>query len=272
MSLDAVFNGNPTTPNVNASGDASLGIDVSTGQLYFRSPLTPVAGWQPVAGGSGGSVTSDTVTNESGVSGSTVTAALNTLGGELPSIAPSPAWVVPVQIHTAQTVIGGATNGSPSLVGADVITSFNFYLPFPFTFTKLGYHIDNAVTGSTVILGMFDVNRHLVFDTGLMTSGTAGSFIVSSFWNGTAMVSSITLPAGSYFWSWSGEGDPSALVGMPMLNIGDLFTSDSVINSDGITRWGHEGSTGIVGGHFHSTLLALQGGSLNPPMNAILFA
>jgi hypothetical protein len=77
MALDAVFNGNPTTPNVFSSGDASLGIDVNSGQLYFRSPLTPVAGWQPVAGSGGG--TSDDVTNESAVSGATVTDALNTL-------------------------------------------------------------------------------------------------------------------------------------------------------------------------------------------------
>jgi hypothetical protein len=79
MSFDAVFNGDPTTPNVSASGEAAFGIDLATGQLYYRNPQDQhVAGWQ-VAGG--GSVTSDQVANESTVSGSSVTAALNTLSG-----------------------------------------------------------------------------------------------------------------------------------------------------------------------------------------------
>ncbi len=58
MSFDSVFNGDPTTPNVSASGDASLGIDLNSGQLYFRSPLGPNAGWQPTVDGGGGGVTS----------------------------------------------------------------------------------------------------------------------------------------------------------------------------------------------------------------------
>lgn len=78
MAFDSVFNGDPTTPNVSASGDAAFGIDLNSGKLYFRSPLGTLAGWQLCAG-STGSVTSDQVTNESAVSGATVTAALNTL-------------------------------------------------------------------------------------------------------------------------------------------------------------------------------------------------
>ena len=76
MALDAIFNGPPTdlTPN-SGSGVASLGLDVTAGQLYFR---TPQSGWQETAGGSGGS-TSDDITNESGLAGATVTDALNTL-------------------------------------------------------------------------------------------------------------------------------------------------------------------------------------------------
>ena len=79
MSFDSVFHGAPTSNNGQAvpSGIASLGIDVVSGQLYFRTPA--VAGWQPTAGGSGGASTSDDVTNESSVSGATVTDALNQL-------------------------------------------------------------------------------------------------------------------------------------------------------------------------------------------------
>jgi hypothetical protein len=77
MALDAIFNGPPTdlTPN-SGSGVASLGLDVTAGQLYFRTPNT---GWQETAGGSGGGSTSDDITNESGLAGATVTDALNTL-------------------------------------------------------------------------------------------------------------------------------------------------------------------------------------------------
>jgi hypothetical protein len=52
MALDAIFNGPPTdlTPN-SGSGVASLGLDVSAGQLYYR---TPRSGWQETAGGSAG--------------------------------------------------------------------------------------------------------------------------------------------------------------------------------------------------------------------------
>lgn len=77
MSFDSVFNGDPNTPNVTSSGKATFGIDIATGQLYFKDDA--VAGWQETAGGSGGSVTSDDVANESGVSGATVTDALDAL-------------------------------------------------------------------------------------------------------------------------------------------------------------------------------------------------
>lgn len=75
MSFDSIFNGDPTTPNVVSSGKASFGIDLNSGQLYFKDDA--VAGWQKVVGGE--AVTSDDVANESAVSGSTVTDALNTL-------------------------------------------------------------------------------------------------------------------------------------------------------------------------------------------------
>lgn len=76
MGFDSVFNGDPTTPNVTSSGNASFGIDLSTGQLYFRDTVS--AGWHKVAGGSGGGTSND-ITNESAVLGTTVTDALNTL-------------------------------------------------------------------------------------------------------------------------------------------------------------------------------------------------
>jgi hypothetical protein len=78
MSFDSVFNGDPTQLGVVASGKASNGIDVATGQVYYKDDA--VGGWQKIAGGSGGS-TSDDVTNESTVPGATVTDALNSLGG-----------------------------------------------------------------------------------------------------------------------------------------------------------------------------------------------
>lgn len=50
MSFDSVFNGDPTTPNVSASGEAAFGIDLATGQLYYRNPQdSTVAGWQECA-------------------------------------------------------------------------------------------------------------------------------------------------------------------------------------------------------------------------------
>jgi hypothetical protein len=51
MSLDAVFNGPPTS-STQPSGKATLGINASTGQLYYQSPSSD--GWQQIAGGSGG--------------------------------------------------------------------------------------------------------------------------------------------------------------------------------------------------------------------------
>ena len=88
MSFDSVFNGDPTTPGVSASGKASLGVNLATGQLYVKDDS--VAGWQKNAGGIGevasvngktGTVelTSTDIPNESTVSGSTVTDVLDTL-------------------------------------------------------------------------------------------------------------------------------------------------------------------------------------------------
>ena len=86
MAFDSVFNGDPTTPNVSASGEAAFGIDLATGQLYYRNPQDQnVSGWQPCAGGGGGS-TSDDITNESGLTGATVTDALNTFAPSATSI------------------------------------------------------------------------------------------------------------------------------------------------------------------------------------------
>lgn len=52
MSFDSVFHGAPSSEGFSSSGQASLGIDVSSGTLYFRTPSN--GGWQPVAGGGGG--------------------------------------------------------------------------------------------------------------------------------------------------------------------------------------------------------------------------
>ena len=185
---------------------------------------------------------------------------------------PAPAWVVPIQIFTMQSVITGGLY-PPSGPGADVVSYFLFYLPFPFTFTKLGYRVDGAVIGSTLIEGMYTSLGNLVWDTGLQTSGATGSYVVTSFWNGSTTVSSISLPQGLYYWAWGGEGDPSALVNAPGLNIGDFFTSDTMINIDGTKRWGHETTPRISGGHLPATLNGTySNGSLTAPINAILFA
>ena len=53
MAIDSIFNGNPTTRGVSASGKATLGIDISTGKLYFRDDA--VGGWQETVGSSGSS-------------------------------------------------------------------------------------------------------------------------------------------------------------------------------------------------------------------------
>lgn len=52
MGFDSIFNGDPTTPDVTSSGKATFGIDLSSGQLYFKDDAS--AGWQPVAGGTSG--------------------------------------------------------------------------------------------------------------------------------------------------------------------------------------------------------------------------
>jgi hypothetical protein len=80
MSFDSVFNGDPTTPNVSASGDASFGIDLNSGQLYFRSPLGPIPGWQPIAGGGGG-VTSIIAGSGISVDQSTGDVTVSAIGG-----------------------------------------------------------------------------------------------------------------------------------------------------------------------------------------------
>jgi hypothetical protein len=80
MSFDSIFHGAPSSNGGQSvsGGAASLGIDVATGQIYFRTPSSGI--WKPIpGGGSGGTVTSDQVTNESTVSGSTVTQALDVL-------------------------------------------------------------------------------------------------------------------------------------------------------------------------------------------------
>jgi hypothetical protein len=55
MSFDSVFHGNPSSTGGQSvsSGRASLGIDVTAGVIYFRTPEN--GGWIPIVGGSGGS-------------------------------------------------------------------------------------------------------------------------------------------------------------------------------------------------------------------------
>lgn len=60
MAFDSVFNGDPRTAGVSSSGKATNGIDVSSGQVYFKDDA--VGGWQPTAGGNGGSLPVSTVT------------------------------------------------------------------------------------------------------------------------------------------------------------------------------------------------------------------
>jgi hypothetical protein len=103
MSFDSVFNGDPRTAGVSSSGKAQNGIDIASGQVYFKDDS--VAGWQPTGSGS---VTSDQVVNESGVTGATVTAALDNLftgvvqtasrlltSAEIKSLSSSPVQIVP---------------------------------------------------------------------------------------------------------------------------------------------------------------------------------
>ena len=55
MSFDSVFHGDPSSAGGQSvsSGRASLGIDVTAGVIYFRTPEN--GGWVAIAGGSGGS-------------------------------------------------------------------------------------------------------------------------------------------------------------------------------------------------------------------------
>lgn len=108
MAFDSVFNGDPRTAGVSSSGKATNGIDISSGKVYFKDDA--VGGWQPTAGG--GPVTSDTVTNESGVSGATVTDALNALntGGS------NPIKTVTVTLTAADVIAVAA--GTPFLIQA----------------------------------------------------------------------------------------------------------------------------------------------------------
>lgn len=54
MSFDSVFHGAPSSAGGQSvsSGRTSLGIDVVTGQVYYRNPET--GAWTAIAGGSGG--------------------------------------------------------------------------------------------------------------------------------------------------------------------------------------------------------------------------
>jgi hypothetical protein len=93
MGFDSVFNGDPTTPNVTSSGNATLGIDLASGQLYYKDSAS--AGWSQIGGGGGG--TSSDITNESNVEGDTVTDALDTLLDESSGLT---ALTVPIAGYT----------------------------------------------------------------------------------------------------------------------------------------------------------------------------
>ena len=69
MSFDSVFNGDPTTLGVYASGDAAFGINLASGQLYFRSPLSNKAGWKPCGGTSNGTLSATISLSASQISG-----------------------------------------------------------------------------------------------------------------------------------------------------------------------------------------------------------
>ena len=69
MSFDSVFNGDPTTLRVSASGDAAFGINLASGQLYFRSPLSNKAGWQTCGGTSSGTLSATIPLSTSQISG-----------------------------------------------------------------------------------------------------------------------------------------------------------------------------------------------------------
>lgn len=65
MSFDSVFHGAPSVNTPIASGGvAALGIDVTAGQLYYRSPTS--SGWQPTTGSSGGSSVPTIATSTTG--------------------------------------------------------------------------------------------------------------------------------------------------------------------------------------------------------------
>ena len=55
MSFDSIFHGAPSSVGGQSvsSGRCSLGIDVVSGQVYYRNPET--GAWEPIAGGGGGS-------------------------------------------------------------------------------------------------------------------------------------------------------------------------------------------------------------------------
>lgn len=75
MSFDSIFRGDPRNTNVNASGTAENGIDIISGQTYYKAPGAPRPGWIPTAGsGGGGTSAAQTITALANTGGPGVTA------------------------------------------------------------------------------------------------------------------------------------------------------------------------------------------------------
>ena len=134
MSFDSVFHGAPTSNNGQAipSGQATLGIDVTAGQIYYKDPSH--SGWQGIGGPYAGDVF---------------------VG---PGLTPFPMNGV----NTGKSTIFGLNTG----VGANGIVAVKFFLNRVFTISKVSWSATDTSAGSKVSFGIYNTALNKLVDSG----------------------------------------------------------------------------------------------------------
>lgn len=149
----------------------------------------------------------------------------------------------------------------------NTLTAIQFVLPFTITINKITIGIGTGVSGSFVLVGIYDQNGNKVIDSGEF-SGTTSSVVLSN-----TLSAGVTLPAGVYYfaWGWTGTGSSA-------LTSANSFTATAATGSTwpsnpmnkNVTRVATAGNS-ISGGVMPSSLGTLTALSSLNAIPAVLF-
>jgi hypothetical protein len=92
----------------------------------------------------------------------------------------------------------GANTNTASLDATNQVRASQFVLPFTVTVGHLAFNIDQAYSGGTCAVGIYDSTGAKLIDSGVVSTTNSGTQYI-------ALPSSVTLPAGVYYGAWGGD-------------------------------------------------------------------